>query len=264
MRLRHSLILPALLSSLLAAAAARADVVTTTVSGDCPGPQPTSFQLTIDFTSTGPSTATVRFTVENTSGVYPFQSPTLGNPVLTGFFFNVPGGASATYTDGRLLAGSSLVSNGASINGIPTPPGCTQLLTDLPETSWYVLVAGQATGQYGIFTSGLSTAEGIKAGLVDPDVVVACVPQGDVFSPVYVAGRVRFTINLSGLPATFNSAAAFLTLCSTVHGTQNPSSIAGHMQGTGQNGANSCFIARDCLPTPTRWGTWGTLKAIYR
>lgn len=264
MRVRYSLAFPALLTMLLAAALARADVVTTTVSGSCPGPQPTSFQLTIDFTATGPGTATVRFTAQNTSGVYPFQSPTLGNPVLTGFFFNIPGGANATYTDGRLLAGSTLVSNGAPINGVPTPAGCTQLITDLPETSWYVLVQGQATGQYGIFTSGLSTAEGIKAGLVDPAVVVACAPQGDVFAPVYVAGRVRFTVLLSNLPPAFNSAASFLTLCSTVHGTQNPSSLAGHMQGTGQNGANSCFIARDCLATPTRAGTWGRLKAIYR
>ena len=263
MRVRHSL-LPALVASLLATTAARADVVTATVSGNCPGPQPTSFQLTIDFTSTGPSTATVRFTAENTSGVFPFQSPSLGNPVLTGFFFNIPGSASITYSEARLLAGSTLVSNGGTINGIPVPAGCTQLLTDLTETSWYTLVAGQATGQYGFFTSGLSTIEGVKAGLVDPDVVVACVPQGDVFAPIYVAGRVQFTVQLSNLPAAFNSAQAFLNLCSTVQGQQQPSSVAGKMQATGQNGEDSCFIGKPCSPTPTLRSTWGSLKSIYR
>jgi hypothetical protein len=261
MRARHSLAFAVLL---LSAAIARADVTTTTVSGACPGPQPVSFQLTIDFTPTGPGAATVRFTAENTSGVYPFQSPTLGNPVLTGFFFNIPGGANISYTDGRLLAGSTLVSNGGTINGIPVPAGCTQLVTDLPETSWYTLVAGQSTGQYGIFTNGISTVEGVKAGLVDPDVVVACVPQGDVFAPIYVAGRVRFTIQLSNLPSAFNSAQDFLALCSTVKGQQQPSSIAGKMQATGPNGADSCFLGRDCSATPVRARTWGTVKAIYR
>ncbi len=248
----------------IVAGGVRADTTTATVSGFCPGPQATAFDLTIDFTPTSATSATVSFTALNTSGVYPFQSPSEGNPILTGFFFNIPGGASISYTDGRLLAGSTLVSNGASINGVPTPAGCTQLVTDLPETSWYTLVAGAATGQYGIFTSGLSTAEGIKAGLVDPNVYVACVAQGDVFSPVVVAGRVRFTVQLSNLPTSFNSAAGFLALCSTVHGEQQPSSLAGHMQGTGQNGANSCFIGKSCLPTSTHEATWGALKSFYR
>jgi hypothetical protein len=264
MRNRLSLLSLTLLALASSPLAASADVTTATVNGVCPGPQSVSFQLGIDFTPTGPGTATVRFTVENTSGVYPFQNPTLGNPVLTGFFFNIPGGASASYVDGRLLAGGTLVSSGGNINGVPVPAGCTPLITDLPETSWYELVAGQATGQYGIFTTGVSTAEGIKAGLVDPDVVVGCVPQGDVFSPIYVAGRARFTIQLSGLPASFNSAEDFLALCSTVHGEQQPSSLAGHMQGTGTNGASSCFAAKPCSPTPTRSTSWGTLKGFYR
>ena len=264
MRVRFHGYLLALSATLAFAAAARADVATVPVNGTCPGPQPVGMQLTIDFTSTGPSTATVKFTVENTSGVYPFQSPSLGNPVLTGFFFNIPGGATASYTEGRLLAGGTLVSSGGNINGIPVPAGCTPLLTDLAETGWYELIAGQSTGQFGIFTTGVSTVEGIKGGLVDPDVVVACAPQGDVFSPIYYAGRARFTVQLSGLPASFNSAQDVLDLCSTVHGEQSPSSVAGKMQGTGENGASSCYAAKPCNPTPTRKTSWGAVKSIYR
>ena len=261
---RYPLLSLAALAILALAAPARADIATLTVNGVCPGPQPVALKLTIDFTSTGPNSATVRFTVENTSGVFPFQSPAIGNPVLTGFFFNIPGGASASYTDGRLLAGGTLVSSGGNINGIPVPAGCTPLLVDLSQTNWYELVAGQATGQYGIFTSGVSTVEGIKGGLVDPDVVVACVPQGDVFSPIYFAGRVRFTVQLSNLPASFDSAQDFLALCSTVHGEQQPSSVAGKMQGTGENGASSCYAAQPCNPTPARSTSGGMVKSIYR
>jgi hypothetical protein len=243
---------------------ARADVATVDVSGVCPGPQSVALRLTIDFTPSGPGTATVRFTLENTSGVYPFQSPAIGNPVLTGFFFNIPGGATANYTDGRLLAGGTLVSSGGSINGIPVPAGCTTLLADVPQTAWYELVVGQATGQYGIFTSGVSTVEGIKGGLADPDIVLACAPQGDVFSPIYFAGRARFTVQLSNLPASFDSAGDLLALCSTVQGEQSPSSVAGKMQGTGENGEGSCYAAEPCSPTPTRGTSWGMVKAIYR
>src|ERR1041385_6944022 len=71
------------------ATGARADTTTATVSGFCPGPQATSFDLTIDFTPTSATSATVRFTALNTSGVYPFQNPSQGNPILTGFFFNI-------------------------------------------------------------------------------------------------------------------------------------------------------------------------------
>ena len=252
-----------LLACPLAPLVARADVTTADVSGICQG-QSVAFRLTIDFTPTGPGTATVRFTAENTSGVYPFQSPALGNPVLTGFYFNIPGGASASYVEGRLLAGGTLMSSGGSINGVPVPAGCTPLLTDLPETSWYQLLAGPSTGQYGIFTNGVGTVEGIKGGLVDPDVVLACAPQGDVFSPIYFAGRARFTVNLSGLPAAFDSAQDFLALCSTVHGEQQPSSVAAHFQGTGENGANSCRAGKPCDPTPARSASWGQLKTIYR
>ncbi len=262
--MRFRVLLLLLLALPCAATGARADTTTESVSGSCPGPQGVSFQLTIDFTPTGTGTATVRFTLENTTGVYPFQSPALGNPVLTGFYFNVPGGAAVSYVEGRLLAGSTLVSTGGNINGTPVPAGCTTLVTDVPKTEWYTLVAGQATGQYGIFTNGLSTAEGIKAGLVDPEVYVGCVAQGDVFSPIVVAGRVRYTIDLANLPPSFDSAQDFLSLCSTVHGQQSPSSLAGKFQATGVNGEDSCFIGEDCLPTPTRATGWGTLKRIYR
>ncbi len=263
MRFRFPLRSLLLLACSLAPITARADVTTADVSGLCQG-QSVAFRLTIDFTPTGPGAATVRFTAENTSGVYPFQSPVLGNPVLTGFYFNIPGGASASYVEGRLLAGGTLMSSGGSINGVPVPAGCTPLVTDVPQTSWYELVAGQSTGQYGIFTNGVTTVEGIKGGLVDPDVVVACVPQGDVFSPIYFAGRARFTVDLSGLPASFDSAQDFLALCSTVQGEQQPSSVAGHLQGTGENGANSCKIGKPCNPTPTRAASWGAVKTIYR
>ena len=264
MRLRHQLASLVLVASSIVPLAVRADVATVTADGVCPGSQPVSFQLTIDFTPTGPGTATVRFTVENTSGVFPFQSPPLGNPVQTGFFFNIPGGASASYTEGRLLAGGTLMSSGGNINGVPVPAGCTPLLADVVQTNWYELVAGQATGQYGIFTSGVSTIEGIKGGLVDPDVVVACTPQGDVFSPIYFAGRARYTVQLSNLPPAFDSAQDFLTLCSTVHGEQQPSSVAGKMQATGTNGEGSCYAAKPCDPTPARGTSWGRVKSIYR
>lgn len=257
-------------TSLLIAAAlgaplvARADVASLAVDGVCPGAQPVSFLLTIDFSPTGPGTATVRFTVENTSGVFPFQAPAVGNPVLTGFFFNIPGGASASHVESRLLAGGTLMSSGGSIGGVPVPAGCTPLLADVPQTNWYELVAGQATGQYGIFTTGISTIEGVKGGIVDPQVVAGCVPQGDVFSPIYVAGRVRFTVDLANLPVSFDSAQDFLALCSTVHGEQQPSSLAGKMQGTGTDGEDSCYAAEPCSPTPARTTSWGRVKAIYR
>src|SRR5947207_1378506 len=200
--------------------AARADSTTASATGACPGPQAVSFQTTINFTSTGPGTATVQFTLKNTSGLYPFQNPSIGNPVLTGFFFNVPPGTGVTFTEGRLLAGSTLVSTGSTINSVPVPAGCTQLAVDLVRTTWYSLVAGQATGQYGVFTSGVSTAEGVKAGLVDPSVYVACAAQGAVFSPIVVAGQVQFTIKLTNLPPVFNSAQSFLGQCSIVSGQQ--------------------------------------------
>jgi hypothetical protein len=264
MRCRTSLTSFLVAAALAAPLAARADVASLTVDGVCPGSQPVAFQLTIDFTPTGPGTATVRFTVENTSGVFPFQDPAIGNPLLTGFFFNIPGGASASYIESRLLAGGTLMSSGGSIGGVPVPAGCTPLLVDMPQTSWYELVDGQATGQYGIFTTGVSTLEGIKGGIVDPQVVVSCVPQGDVFSPIYVAGRVRFTVDLANLPAAFDSAQDFLALCSTVQGEQQPSSVAGKMQGTGTDGEGSCYAAEPCSPTPARTTSWGRVKAIYR
>ncbi|HEY6196714.1 MAG TPA: hypothetical protein VI504_16925 [Candidatus Eisenbacteria bacterium] len=262
MRVRFLLLL--LLASALSSSAARADTTTASATGFCPGPQGVSFQVTINFTPTGPGAATVKFTLENTSGVYPVQNPSLGNPVLTGFFFNVPPGTGVVFTEGRILAGSTLVSNGGTINSIPVPAGCAVLGTDLVRTTWYALVAGQATGQYGIFTSGLTTAEGLKAGLVDPDVYVACVAQGAVFAPIFVAGRVQFTIQLTNLPASFTSAQTFLGLCSTVSGQQQPSSIAGKFQATGHNGADSCFIGRDCNSTSAHTSTWGTVKTFYR
>jgi len=186
-------------------AAARNDNAIVTVSGFCPGPQAASFQVLIDFTPTGAGSATVRFTVQNTSGVYAFQQPAIGNPILTGIWFNVPAGAIVSYTGARILAGAVVASNGSSVDGVPTAAGCTQLVSDVLETSWYTLVSGAAVGQYGLFTSGLGAAASRKAGLVDPGVFVACRPQGSVFGSIVIAGRVRFTLQLSNLPAWFRS-----------------------------------------------------------
>lgn len=234
------------------------------VIGNCPGPQPVSFEVSVDFVPTGPGAATVHFTLENTSGVYPFQVPAIGNPVLTGFFLNLPSGAGVTYTEARILAGGSVVSNGGSIDAVPVPAGCTALPADLVRTEWYELITGQATGQFGILSVGPSTDEGIKAGLVDPDVFDGCEPLGDVFSPIFVAGRVRFRFELTGLPAAFDSAQDFDGLCSLVHGAKQPTSFAGKFQGTGYDGEESCFAGRACLPTPAARSTWGRLKSAYR
>ena len=88
--------------------------------------------------------------------------------------------------------------------------------------------------------------------------------NAELSEPVYFAGRARFTVQLSNLPASFNSAQAILELCSTVQGEQQPSSVAGKMQGTGTNGASSCYAAKPCNPTPTRTASWGSVKSIYR
>lgn len=240
------------------------DIATFAVVGTCPGPETVSFNVTVQFIPTGPGAATAHFTLENTSGVRPFEVPSVGNPVLTGFFMNVPSGAGVAYTEARILAGGSIVSNGGSIDAVPVPAGCTSLGADAIRTEWYELVSGQATGQFGILSVGPSTDEGIKAGLVDPDVFDFCTPLGDVFSPVFVAGRVRFTFELTNLPAAFDSAEDFDGLCSLVRGDKQPSSFAGHFQGMGAFGEESCWAGRPCLPTPVRASTWGRLKTSYR
>lgn len=250
-------------------ALAAADTYVANVQGPCP-PGTSSYRADIDFTPTGGNfathtgTATVRFTLENTSGLIPFQSPAVGNPVLTSFYFNVPPGTSVSYTEGRILAGSTVYSTGTNVNGIPAPAGCTVLPVDLNRTGFYELQGNSSTGQYGIFTNSLQTAGGIAAGLVDPELFIACVKQGDIFSPLVIGGQVRFTLVLSGLGTDLDSAADFQLQCSQVTGQRDPSSFAGKFQGTGQGGGGSCFIATPCGATPATMRTWGAVKMIYR
>jgi len=248
---------------------ASADQFVESVNGVCPENQPVSFLATIGFTPTGGNfnagtgTATVTFTIENTSGVFPFQSPALGNPVLTGIFFNVPPGTGVGLSGMSILAGSSIVSTGAVVGGVPVPPGCTTLVADQP-TTWYHLEGSTATGEYGIFTNGLTTLEGVKAGLVDPQVYVACAAQGDVFSPLVVAGVVRFTLNLTGLRRSLDSAADFTTICTLRPEPSDASWLAGKFQATGTNGEESCFIAEPCTLVPVTAWIWGDVKNLYR
>lgn len=249
---------------------AEADTYVATVRGLCTGGDSTSLRAVIDFTQTGGNfgngtgTATVTFTLENTSGLIAFQSPAVGNPILTAFYFNVPPGTGVVYSEGRILAGSTVYSTGTNVNGIPVPAGCTVLPTDLIRTGFYELQGNSSTGQYGIFTNSLQTAGGVAAGLVDPDLFVACVEQGDIFSPVVIGGQVRYTLMLSGLSSAMDSAADFQNQCSIVTGQREPSSFAGKYQGTGQGGGGSCFNAISCGPTTTAGSSWGAIKLIYR
>ena len=121
--LRHALVIAAVLP---APALAVADTYVANVQGAC-APGTASYRAVIDFTPTGGNfathtgTATVKITLENTSGLIPFQSPAVGNPVQTAFYFNVPAGTSVSYTDGTILAGSTVYSTGTNVNGIPAP-----------------------------------------------------------------------------------------------------------------------------------------------
>ena len=253
----------------LAVGLARADTYVATVRGFC-SDDSTSYQALIDFTPTGGNfgngtgTATVRFTLENTSGLIPFANPAVGNPILTTFYFNVPAGTGVTYVEGRILAGSTVYSTGAIVNGIPAPAGCTVLLVDLIRTGFYELLGSSSTGQYGIFTNSIQTEGGVAAGLVDPELFVACVKQGDIFSPLVIGGQVRFTLMLSGLGNDLDSASDFQQQCSIVSGQRDPSSFAGKFQGTGVGGEESCFIGIPCGPTPAATRSWGAIKTIYR
>ena len=267
-----------LLHSMLMAAAALActgpqawaDTYTALVRGTCTGGDSTYCRADIVFTPTGgdfgagTGTASVTFTLENMSGLIPFQSPAIGNPILTSFYFNLPPGTGVSYTEGRILAGSTVYSTGVVVNGIPVPAGCTVLLVDLIRTGFYELVGSSSTGQYGIFTNSLQTVNGVAAGLVDPEVFAACVQQGDFFSPLVIGGRVQFTLMLSGLGPSLDSAGDFQALCSTVSGQRELSSFADKFQGTGEGGGGSCFNAVPCGPTPVARVSWGAVKLIYR
>lgn len=252
---------------MMIAAVASADQSVQHVSGTCETGE-LSFEVTIDFTATGgdfssgTGTADVSFTVINTSGVIPFLDPAVGNSVLTGFFFNISPGGSAAYTEARILAGATVVSTGGTINGIPVPPGCQQLGADWVQSLWYKLEGDSATGEFGIFTNALTTVEGIKAGLVDPDVYVNCVAQGDVFSPIVVAGAIKFTVALSGLDETLDSAFDFDSFCTSRPEVGDAASLAGKFQGIGPGGEDSCFIGDLCV-VPTSADSWTGLKTRF-
>jgi hypothetical protein len=259
----------ALLSAILAAAAG-ADTLTRDILGATPAGQPVSLRVVIDFTPTGGSfaagtgTATARFTLLNTSGLFPFRSPAIGNPLLTRFFFNVPPGTGLAYTEARILAGATIFSSGTTLNGAAIPAGCHVTAADTVVNAWYVLDGRQATGQYGIFTNQLSTDQGNKLALADPALFAGCLPRGDFYSLLVIAGQLRFTLQLDHLGTMLSSAAGFLSVCSTVPGSQRPSSLGGKLQDAGTDGQSSAFIGDPCQVTPVNTSSWGTLKTLYR
>jgi len=235
-----------------------------TVSGPCGG-QSVSADYVIEFTPTGGNyangtgIATVAITLTNSTGVYGFQNPAIGNPVLTGFLFNIPPTANAMLTDAIVLAGST-------ISGSSNPGGCTTLAVNESRKSWYDLEEETAAGQFGIFANSLETARGIKGGLIAPAVMSGCTLLGNVFAPLYVAGQVRFVVTLTGLDTTLDTAVDFLKQCSTTAGDHEPFSLAAKFQATGLGGEGSCRVADpgQCQAVPTREISWGSVKSMYR
>ena len=268
--MRSITMMVAIAAGLCATSVAKADTYVANVVGICTGGDSTGCQAAIDFTPTGGNfangtgTATVKFTLENTSGLIPFQSPAVGNPILTSFYFNVPPSTGVSYIEGRILAGSTVYSTGVIVNGIPAPAGCTVLLADLIRTGFYMLTGSSSTGQFGIFTNSLQTSNGVQAGLVDPELFIACTKQGDFFSPLVIGGRVQFTLLMTNLGTNMDSASDFQQQCSTVSGQRDPSSFADKFQGTGVGGGDSCFNGVPCGPVPATQRSWGQLKLIYR
>jgi len=267
MNLRHGIAIA--LAAALAAAPVAADTLTRSLTGFSAGGQAASLQAVIDFTptggdyGTGAGTATVLITLENTSGLYPFQTPSMGNPILTGFYFNLPTGANATLVEARALAGATLNSTGTTIKGIRYPRFCETLTADRLITDWYALQGTQRTGQFGIFSQAVETVSGNRGGLVDPEVFQSCVRMGAVCAPLVVAGRVRYTVLLDHLPSTLYSAQDFLNFCSTASGTRISSSLGGHFQGVDRECSTSTYLGDACQFTPTATPSWGSLKATY-
>jgi hypothetical protein len=260
----------AALALALGASDAIGDTASYIVDGTCTGGDPTSFRVTIAFTATGGNfnngtgKAIASFTIENTCGLVPFQDPGKGNPVLTSFNFNVPPGTGVSYTQATILAGATLFSTGTVINGIVIPAGTTLLSSDQVRTNFYELLGSTSTGQFGIFTSSLQTANGIAAGLADAHLFSGLVKQGDCYSPAVICGAVKFSVSLTRLGASLNSAGKFANFCSTVTGQRTSSSFAGKFQATGVGGGGSCWNATPCGASAARPTTWGALKAVYR
>jgi len=251
--------------------ASEADTVVRTLTGTSAHGNYVAFDLTIDFTATGgdfnagTGTADVCFTVENTSGLYPFQDPAVGNPILTGVMFNVPDGATVTLSQALILAGSNIYSTGGRIDGENYPPGCYPIAADEDHVNWYELTEDEAAGYYGIFTNSLETQNGVKGGIVDPEVMEDCIQAGDIFSPIVVAGRIKYVTELGCLDTSLQSAADFLDICSLMFGEmQQTSSLGGMFQGVDGGGEGSCFVAEPCIPISVEEGSWGSIKAMYR
>ncbi len=254
----------------------KADTIVRTMFGTSSGGNPVALEVTIEFTPTGgdfaagTGTATASFTLENISGLQAYSDyiePAVGNPILTGFMFNVPPDAVITGMDAWVLAGSSIYSTGTNMVGTPYPRGCTTLDADELFTDWYELEAQEAAGFYGIFTNSLETQEGVKGGIVDPEVLVDCVLQGEVFSPIYVVGLVRYVIAIECLGFELDTAEDFLTLCSFAPGSSQVSSaLAAKFQGVDGGGEYSCFVADVgyCSQISTEEKSWGSIKSMYR
>lgn len=252
---------------------AGADTIVRTLTGTSAHGNYVAFDVTIDFTVTGgdfglgTGTAVASFTLENTSGLYPFDDPAVGNPILTGFMFNVPDGASVLLSQALVLAGSNLYSTGGKMNGDTYPPGCYPIAADEDHLDWYELTADVAAGYYGIFTTSLETQNGVKAGIVDPEVMEDCIQAGDIFSPFVVSGRIKYVVDLGSLDHSLDCAADFLLLCSQIFGEMQESvALGGKFQGLDGGGEESCFVADpgECTPVAVEDGSWGSIKAMYR
>jgi len=252
--------------------AAGADTIVRTLTGTSALGNYVAFDVTIDFTATGgdfsmgTGTAVASFTLENTSGLYPFADPPTGNPILTGFMFNVPDGATVSFSQALILAGSYIYSTGGRIDGENYSPGCYPVTADEDHINWYELAEDEAAGYFGIFTSSLETLEGVKGGIVDPETLEDCILEGDVFSPIVVAGRIKYVVDLGCLDTNLDCAFDFLTLCSEIYGEmQLESCLGGKFQGLGGGGEESCFVAEPCSPpVSVEESNWGSIKAMYR
>lgn len=253
--------------------AAGADTIVRTLTGTSAHGNYVAFDVTIDFTVTGgdfnvgTGTAVACFTLENTSGLYPFQDPVVGNPILTGFMFNVPDGATVGLTQALILAGSNIYSTGGRIDGENYPPGCYPIAADEDHINWYELTADVAAGYYGIFTTSLETLNGVKGGIVAPEVMEDCIQAGEIFSPIVVSGRIKYVVTLGCLNTDLVCAADFLMLCSDIFGEmQESSALGGKFQGVDGGGEESCFVADpgECTPVAVEEGNWGSIKAMYR
>lgn len=249
---------------------ARADTITRDVNGTTSGGEPLSMRVTIDFTPTGGSfaagtgTATARFTVINRSPVAPTQMPALGNPLITGFYFNVPPGTGLVLNEACVLAGATLTSTGVTMPGGFVGAGCHTIAADTVVTAWYALQGNASTGEYGMFSNQLTSGKGNKPALANADLFAGCVPQGYFVSPLVIGGTVRFTVALDHLGLPLSSAGGFLSQCTDDHGAHEPSSLGGKYQGTDTNALGSAYCGEPCGFTPALKASWGDLKVRYR